>query len=77
MRTRGANLLKFQMGNKALSKISNMKEYNTFRYIEQVKLWMYKSFEIIECDGNITHKLNLPKVLSGIHDVFHISNLKK
>ena len=51
-----------------------MKEYNTFRCKGQVKPWVYKSFEIVECDGSIAHKLNLPKELGGIHDVFHIFN---
>ena len=34
-------------------------------------------FEIIECVGSVAYKLNLPEELSGIHDVFHVCNLKK
>jgi hypothetical protein len=34
-------------------------------------------FEIIERIGSVAYRLKLPTELSGIHDVFHISNLKK
>ena len=34
-------------------------------------------FEIIERVGAVAYKLKLPEKLNGIHDVFHISNLKK
>ncbi|KAI3683266.1 hypothetical protein L1987_83769 [Smallanthus sonchifolius] len=27
--------------------------------------------------GPVAYKLNLPETLSGVHDVFHVSNLKK
>ena len=34
-------------------------------------------FEIIECVGSVAYKLNLPEELDGIHNVFHVCNLKK
>ena len=34
-------------------------------------------FEILECVGNISYRLALPPSLSRIHNVFHISMLKK
>ncbi|KAD5507924.1 hypothetical protein E3N88_15627 [Mikania micrantha] len=34
-------------------------------------------FEIIERIGPVAYRLNLPDELSGVHDVFHVSNLKK
>jgi hypothetical protein len=34
-------------------------------------------FEIIERIGPVAYKLNLPDELSGVRNVFHVSNLKK
>ncbi|GJT86471.1 putative reverse transcriptase domain-containing protein [Tanacetum coccineum] len=34
-------------------------------------------FEIIEKVGPVAYKLDLPEELDGVHDTFHVSNLKK
>ncbi|GJX95388.1 putative reverse transcriptase domain-containing protein [Tanacetum coccineum] len=34
-------------------------------------------FEIIENIGTVAYRLDFPKELDGIHDMFHVSNLKK
>nr|GEY71430.1 reverse transcriptase domain-containing protein [Tanacetum cinerariifolium] len=34
-------------------------------------------FEIIEKLGPVAYRLDLPKELNGVHDTFHVSNLKK
>ncbi|GJX14382.1 putative reverse transcriptase domain-containing protein [Tanacetum coccineum] len=34
-------------------------------------------FEIIEEVGPVAHRLDLPEELNGVHDTFHVSNLKK
>ncbi|GKE94021.1 hypothetical protein Tco_1578876 [Tanacetum coccineum] len=34
-------------------------------------------FEILERVGPVAYRLRLPKELSGVHDMFHVSNLKK
>ncbi|GJT30390.1 putative reverse transcriptase domain-containing protein [Tanacetum coccineum] len=34
-------------------------------------------FEILERIGPVAYRLRLPKELSGVHDTFHVSNLKK
>ncbi|GKB24156.1 putative reverse transcriptase domain-containing protein [Tanacetum coccineum] len=36
-----------------------------------------RSFEIIEKVGLVAYRLDLPKELNGVHDTFHVSNLKK
>ncbi|GKA31459.1 hypothetical protein Tco_0717764 [Tanacetum coccineum] len=35
------------------------------------------SFEILKRIGPVAYRLRLPKELSGVHDTFHVSNLKK
>ncbi|GJT71004.1 putative reverse transcriptase domain-containing protein [Tanacetum coccineum] len=35
------------------------------------------SFEIVECVGPVAYRLKLPQELSCVHDMFHVSNLKK
>ncbi|GKE45167.1 putative reverse transcriptase domain-containing protein [Tanacetum coccineum] len=34
-------------------------------------------FEILERIGHVAYQLRLPEELSGVHDTFHVSNLKK
>nr|GEV30477.1 putative reverse transcriptase domain-containing protein [Tanacetum cinerariifolium] len=34
-------------------------------------------FEIIKKVGPVAHRLDLPEQLNGVHDTFHVSNLKK
>ncbi|GKC14765.1 hypothetical protein Tco_1011547, partial [Tanacetum coccineum] len=36
-----------------------------------------RPFEIIEKIGHVAYRLDLPKELNGVHDTFHVSNLKK
>ncbi|GKA90270.1 hypothetical protein Tco_0812140 [Tanacetum coccineum] len=35
------------------------------------------TFEIIEKIGPVAYRLDLPEELNGVHDTFHVSNLKK
>ncbi|GJT24673.1 putative reverse transcriptase domain-containing protein [Tanacetum coccineum] len=36
-----------------------------------------RPFEIIEKIGSVAYRLDLPEELNGVHDTFHVSNLKK
>nr|GEY91099.1 putative reverse transcriptase domain-containing protein [Tanacetum cinerariifolium] len=39
--------------------------------------WYVIPFEIVECVGPVAYRLKLPQEQSCVHDVFHVSNLKK
>ncbi|XP_022041022.1 uncharacterized protein LOC110943593 [Helianthus annuus] len=69
--------LKFQIGDKVLLKVSPWKGVMRFGKKGKLIPRYIGPFEIIECVGSVAYKLKLPKELSGIHDVFHICNLKK
>ena len=51
----------------------------TLRFYEKGKLARryVGPFEIRTRIGDVAHKLQLPQELSGVHDVFHVSMLKK
>ena len=34
-------------------------------------------FEILKCIGKVAYKLALPPTLAGVHNVFHVSMLRK
>ena len=34
-------------------------------------------FKVLERRGEVAYQLELPESLSGVHDVFHVSQLKK
>ena len=34
-------------------------------------------FKVLERHGEVAYQLELPESLSGVHDVFHVSQLKK
>ncbi|KAF5798016.1 putative nucleotidyltransferase, Ribonuclease H [Helianthus annuus] len=69
--------LEFQVGDKVLLKVSPWK--GVVRFIKRGKLSprYIGPFKILKGIGPVAYQLQLPEEMAGIHDVFHVSNLKK
>nr|GEW30819.1 hypothetical protein [Tanacetum cinerariifolium] len=70
-------LLKFSVVDKVLLKVSPWKGVVHFGKRSKLSPRYVGPFEIIERVGPIAYRLRLPPELVGIHDTFHVSNLKK
>ncbi|KAK1411706.1 hypothetical protein QVD17_38266 [Tagetes erecta] len=69
--------LEFQVGDRVFLKVSPWK--GVTRFVNQGKLSprYIGPFEILKRIGPVAYRLKLPSDLSNVHDVFHVSNLKK
>ncbi|GKB65811.1 putative reverse transcriptase domain-containing protein [Tanacetum coccineum] len=62
---------------KAVRDLSPWKGVERFRKKEKLTPRFVRPFEIVEKVGPVAYRLDLPKELDGVHDTFHVSNLKK
>nr|GEU58920.1 hypothetical protein [Tanacetum cinerariifolium] len=69
--------LEFSVGDKVLLKVSPRK--GVVRFSKRIKLSprYVGPYEIIERVSPVAYRLRLPQELIGVHDMFHVSNLKK
>ncbi|GJW95054.1 hypothetical protein Tco_0174726 [Tanacetum coccineum] len=70
-------LLEFQVRDRVLLKVSPWKGMIRFGKWGKLSPRYVGPFHILEKVGTVAYKLELPQELSGIHDVIHVSNLKK
>ncbi|KAC9281271.1 hypothetical protein E3N88_46047 [Mikania micrantha] len=69
--------LEFHVGDKVLLKVSPWKGVIRFGKRGKLNPWYIGPFEILKRIGPMPYQLNLPAELNGVHNVFHVSNLKK
>ncbi|GJW85509.1 putative reverse transcriptase domain-containing protein [Tanacetum coccineum] len=69
--------LEFEVGDRVLLKISPCKGVIHFGKKGKLAPRYVGPFEIFERIGPVAYRLRLPEELSGVHDTFHVSNLKK
>ncbi|KAL9993804.1 putative nucleotidyltransferase, Ribonuclease H [Helianthus debilis subsp. tardiflorus] len=69
--------LEFQVGDRVLLKVSPWKGVVRFGKRGKLNPRYVGPFEITERIGPVAYRLNLPAELSAVHNVFHVSNLKK
>nr|GEV40739.1 putative reverse transcriptase domain-containing protein [Tanacetum cinerariifolium] len=69
--------MEFEVGDMVMLKVSPWKGVIRFRKHGKLSPWYIGPFEIIERIGPVAYMLELPEKLCGIHNTFHVSNLKK
>ncbi|GJZ73632.1 putative reverse transcriptase domain-containing protein [Tanacetum coccineum] len=69
--------IEFKVGDQVLLKVSPWKGVVRFGKKRKLAPRNVGPFEIVEYVGPVVYRLRLPQELSCVHDVFHVSNLKK
>ncbi|GJW87726.1 putative reverse transcriptase domain-containing protein [Tanacetum coccineum] len=69
--------LEFQVGGHVMLKVSPWKGVVRFGKKGKLAPRFVGPFEILERIGPVAYRLRLPEELSSVHDMFHVSNLKK
>jgi hypothetical protein len=69
--------LEFKVGNHVYLIVSPMKGVKRFGVKGKLAPRYIGLFPILEKYGIVAYKLDLPPSLAGVHDIFHVSQLKK
>jgi hypothetical protein len=69
--------LEFKVGNHVYLRVSPMKGMKKFGVKEKLAPRYIGPFPILKKCGTVAYKLDLPLSLGGVHDIFHVSQLKK
>nr|GEV16946.1 putative reverse transcriptase domain-containing protein [Tanacetum cinerariifolium] len=70
-------LMEFEVGDKVMLKVSPWRGVIHFGKRRKLSPRFIRPFKVIERIGPVAYKLGLPDKLRGIHDTFHVSNLKR
>jgi hypothetical protein len=69
--------LEFEVGNHVYLRVSPMKGVKRFGVKGKLAPHYIRPFPILEKCGTVAYKLDLPPSLTRVHDIFHMSQLKK
>nr|CAB3502823.1 unnamed protein product [Digitaria exilis] len=69
--------LSFEFGDFVYLKVSPMRGVKRFNVKGKLAPRYIGPFKILERRGEVAYQLELPEKLAGVHDVFHVSQLKK
>jgi hypothetical protein len=67
----------FEVGDFVYLKVSHMRGLRHFKVRGKLAPRFIGSFKILEKRGEVAYQLELPPQLSDVHDVLHVSQLKK
>jgi hypothetical protein len=69
--------LEFKVGDHVYLRVLPMKGVKRFGVKGKLAPRYIGTFPILEKFGSVAYKLDLPPSLAGVHDIFHVSQLKK
>ena len=69
--------LVFQVRDYVYLKVSPMRGIKRFNVKGKLAPRYIGPFKVLERKGEVAYQLELPESLSGVHDVFHVFQLKK
>jgi hypothetical protein len=69
--------LEFEVGDHVYFRVSPMKGIKRFGVKGKLAPRYIGPFPILEKCGIVAYKLDMPPSLAGVHDIFHVSQLKK
>ena len=67
----------YEVGDRVYLRVSPFQGVNRFGVKGKLALRFVGLYRVLEHMGEVAYKLELPEGLSGVHDVFHVSQLKK
>jgi hypothetical protein len=69
--------LSFKVGDFVYLKVSLIRGTRKFKVKGKLAPRYAQPFKIVDCKGQVAYQLELPPQLSDVHDVLHVSQLKK
>lgn len=70
-------MLEFEIGDRAILKVSSMKGVMRFSRKEKLSPRYVSPFVVTQVVGPVAYKVDLPPSLASIHNVFYVSTLRK
>jgi hypothetical protein len=69
--------LSFEVGDFVYLKVSPIRGTKGFKVKEKLAPRYIDPFQVLDRKGEVAYQLELPPQLSDVHDMFHVSQLKK
>ena len=69
--------IEYEVGDRVYLRVSPLQGVKRFGVKGKLAPRFVGPYRILQRIGEVAYKLELPEGLSGVHDVFHVSQLKK